>query len=192
MFVLQCLASAKAELAAQGKPLKRAAAEKWFKKNSPFENHFADHEHFALCLDLALKIVEDQSNRSYTENRGDMDGRGCVESTLADRGASMLKCVGSIERDEDPTISLATWQEVIEAFELRPIESCEIVNPFTKEPMTLNDPRELAALVVGEQRVGVVRWCSRGKGFDILGEPDAMTRLAEAIAERIGGDFVPL
>ncbi len=75
MFVLQCLASAKAELATQGKPLKRAAAEKWFKKNFPFENHFADHGHFAICLDVALKIVEDQSDRSCTENRGDLDGQ---------------------------------------------------------------------------------------------------------------------
>ena len=40
---------------------------------------------------------------------------------------------------------------------------------------------------------GSCDWNSRGsKGFDILGEPDAMTRLAEAIAEKIGGDFVPL
>jgi hypothetical protein len=104
----------------------------------------------------------------------------------------MLKCVGSIERQEDPTISLTTWQELIGAFELRPIESCELINPFTNEPTTLNDPLELAAFVIGEQPVGVVRWCSRGNGFDILGEPGAMTRLAEAIAERIGGEFVPL
>jgi hypothetical protein len=104
----------------------------------------------------------------------------------------MLKTIGSIARFEDPMISLETWREVIEAFKLRPIESCEVANPFTGEPMTLNDPRELAALVVGKERVGVVRWCSRGGGLDIFGEPDAMNRLAEAIAERIGGEFEPL
>ncbi len=103
----------------------------------------------------------------------------------------MLECIGSIERDEDPTISVSTWQEVIGAFKLRPIESCEILNPFTKERETLNAPLELAALVIGEQCVGVVRWCSRGQGFDIIGEPGAMTPLAEAIAERIGGRIRP-
>jgi hypothetical protein len=61
MFVLRCLASAKAELAAQGKALKRATAEEWFRKNAPFENRFADHEQFAVCLDVALNIVEDQN-----------------------------------------------------------------------------------------------------------------------------------
>jgi hypothetical protein len=103
----------------------------------------------------------------------------------------MLKVIGSIEMPENPMVSLATWREVIEAFELRPIESCEVTNPFTGEPTTLNTPLELAALVIGEGRVGVVRWCSRGGGLDVFGEPDAMTRLAEAIAARIGGEFVP-
>ena len=104
----------------------------------------------------------------------------------------MLKIIGSIERPEDPEISLATWQGVIEAFELRPIESCEVVNPFTGEPTTFNDPLELAEVLIGGGRVGVVRWCSRAWGLDFFGEQDAMTRLAKAIAARIGGDFVPL
>jgi hypothetical protein len=104
----------------------------------------------------------------------------------------MLKVIGSIARLENPKVSLATWREVIEAFELRPIESCEVANPFTGEPTTLNTPLELAALVIGEQRVGVVRWCSRFEGLDIMGEPGAMTRLAESIAARIGGEFEPL
>ena len=81
---------------------------------------------------------------------------------------------------------------MIEAFKLHPIESCEVTNPFTEEPMTLGDPRELAALMIGEERVGVLRWCSRGGGLDVFGEPAAMIRLAEAIAVRIGGEFEPL
>jgi hypothetical protein len=104
----------------------------------------------------------------------------------------MLKAIGAIALPENPKVSLATWREVIEAFDLRPIESCEVVNPFTEEPMTLNTPLELAALVIGEGRVGVVRWCSRAEGLDVFGEPRAMTRLAEAIAARIGGAFEPL
>ena len=78
--------------------------------------------------------------------------------------------------------SLATWLEVIEAFDLRPIESCEVANPFTEEPTTLDTPLELAALVIDEGPAGVVRWCSLGEGLDIFGETSAMTRLAEAIA----------
>ena len=104
----------------------------------------------------------------------------------------MLRVISSIVRQENPMISLATWREVIEAFELRPIESCEVVNPFTEEPMTLNTPLELAALVIDEERVGVVRWCSRGGGLDVFGDPGAMTGLAEAIAARIGGEVEPL
>jgi hypothetical protein len=104
----------------------------------------------------------------------------------------MLKVIGSIERLENPKVSLATWREVIEAFELRPIESCEVANPYTGEPTTLNTSLELAALVIDERSVGVVRWCSRGEGLDIIGEPDAMIPLAESIAARIGGEFVPL
>lgn len=104
----------------------------------------------------------------------------------------MLKAIGWIGLSEDPMVSLATWREVIEAFDLRPIESCEVVNPFTREPMTLDFPLELAEVMIDGGRVGLVRWCSRAGGLDIFGEPGAMTRLAEAIAARIGGEFVPL
>jgi hypothetical protein len=104
----------------------------------------------------------------------------------------MLKVIGSVVRSEDPMISLATWRDVIEAFGLRPIESCEVVNPFTGAPMTLDTPLELAEHVIGEGRVGVVRWCSGGGGLDVFGEPGVMTPLAEAIAARIGGEVEPL
>jgi len=104
----------------------------------------------------------------------------------------MLEVIGSISRPDDPEVSLATWREVIEEFELRPIESCEILNPFTREPSTLNVPLELAAVVIRGRQVGVLRWCSRGKGIDVLGTPRSMTRLAEAIAARIGGEFEPI
>lgn len=104
----------------------------------------------------------------------------------------MLKLIGTIAWQENPTVSLATWREMIEAFELRPTESCEIANPFTGEPTTLNTPLELAALEIGERRAGVVRWCSRGKGLEIIGEPGPMTRLAKAITARFGGEFEPV
>ena len=82
--------------------------------------------------------------------------------------------------------------EVIEALDLHPIESCEVVNPFTGEPTTLDNSLELAAAVIDGRRVGVVRWCSHSEGLDIFGEPETMTPLAEAIAARIGGEFAPL
>lgn len=104
----------------------------------------------------------------------------------------MLELIGSIERCEDPIFPLATWREVIEAFALLPIESFQSTNPFTGQPITFDTPLELAAVMVDGQRVGVVRWCSRGGGLDIFGNVDAMTPLAEAIAVKIGGDFVPL
>lgn len=104
----------------------------------------------------------------------------------------MLKVIGSIARPDDPEVSLATWREVIEALDLHPIESCEVVNPFTGEPTTLDNSLELAAAMIDGRRVGVVRWCSRSEGLDIFGEPETMTPLAEAIAARIGGEFTPL
>ena len=52
----------------------------------------------------------------------------------------MLKVICSVVRQENPIFSLATWREVIETFKLHPIESCEVANPVTGEPMTLNDP----------------------------------------------------
>jgi len=104
----------------------------------------------------------------------------------------MLKVIGSIARPDDPAVSLATWREVIEALDLHPIESCEVVNPFTGEPTTFDNSLELAAAMIDGRRVGVVRWCSRSEGLDIFGEPETMTSLAEAIAARIGGEFTPL
>lgn len=104
----------------------------------------------------------------------------------------MLKVIGSIERPDDPRISLAIWREDIQEFQLHPIESCEIDNPFTGESTTLDVALELAAALSDGRRVGVVRWCSRGEGLDIIGQAGEMARLAEAITARIGDDFVPL
>ena len=105
----------------------------------------------------------------------------------------MLKVIGSIARPDDPEVSLATWREVIEALDLHPIESCEVVNPFTGEPTTFDNPHELAAAMIDGRRVGVVRWCSRSEGLDIFGEPrndDPSGR--GGAAARIGGEFTPL
>jgi hypothetical protein len=100
-----------------------------------------------------------------------------------------MAVIGSIVRPDDPKVSAATWREVVAAFGLSPIASCEIVNPFSGKPDTLRTPGELAAAAVDGRPAGVLRWCSRGNGIDVFGDRRPMGRVARAIAAHIGGEF---
>jgi hypothetical protein len=103
-----------------------------------------------------------------------------------------LQPAGVVSRDPDPYIARPTWLVLIEAHELRPIESFTYYSVFTRQAARKGRPDcEPAAVVRGGKRVGVVVWHAEGKGLDLYGDPGAMAEVGAALAAGIGGTYEP-
>jgi hypothetical protein len=100
--------------------------------------------------------------------------------------------IGEIVREPDPPgINNRRWIDLIrEHPSLVPPKPREMINPFSKRPMTIKPLPDVARIVVDGVEVGVMSWSLDDSNLiNVFGEPQAVIPLAFDIAKSLGGQF---
>lgn len=89
-------------------------------------------------------------------------------------------------------MNAAKWEALIaEHDELSPVKKITVVNPFTQEIVHVGNPGECVSVTIADAEAGAMRWCEKGSGIDVHGNPDDLGELIASICKACSGTFAP-
>lgn len=100
-----------------------------------------------------------------------------------------LRLSGSIAGKK---VSKAAWDKLLqENSDLKAIQTCERVNPFTQNIDQISAPGCLAELQRDGTQIGVFHWYEKSGGLDVFGDDSEVLAKAEATAAQLKARFDP-
>jgi hypothetical protein len=97
----------------------------------------------------------------------------------------IVNAVESPEIDRQQWITLISYHPNLVIGQPR-----EMMNPFTRQPITLPPRRDVAHVIIDGKDVGLMSWAEDDSNLiNVYGEPDFVIPVAEVVARSLGGRF---